>query len=73
MTEKVKVQIIESEAGWGQKVDETLEFDTLEEAVTYCKDYNTKHNPPMDHVPGWYMYARLVNRDIFGSWHMLRH
>ena len=73
MTEKVKVHIIESEAGWGQKVDETLEFDTLEEAITYCKDYNTLHNPPMENTPDWYMYARLVNQDIFGSWIMLRH
>lgn len=51
-----KVTIIESERGWGQRVDEIKEFDTEKEARDFVKDYNTKHNPPGP-VPDWYMVA----------------
>lgn len=51
------VNIIESEAGWGQKVDDCLEFNTYEEAAKYVKEYNEKYNPPVKTVPDWYMYA----------------
>ena len=54
----VKVYIIESEAGWGPSVEETLEFETEEKAYLYCKEYNNKYNPPGD-APSWYMYARM--------------
>lgn len=54
-----KVYIIESERGWGQKVDEVKEFDTPREAEVFCYEYNSKHNPPRDQVPDWYMFARL--------------
>ena len=64
------VEIIESERGWGQRVDEQIPFDTHEEAVTYCKNYNTKYNPPLDDTPDWYMYARIVGDN---SYEMLRH
>jgi hypothetical protein len=70
MTNKTKVLIIESEAGWGQKIDDVLEFDTPEEAILYCKDYNTTHNPPLADTPNWYMYAKL---DGDNSYTMLRH
>lgn len=55
-----RVNIIESERGWGQKVDETLYFDNADEAKQYANDYNTKYNPPLkpgEGVPDWYMYA----------------
>lgn len=64
----VRVDIIESERGWGQKVDESFWFDTQEEAETYCREYNRKNNPPLDEAPDWYMYARLAG----GGWGMLR-
>ena len=54
-----KVYIIESERGWGQKVDETLEFDTKELAEKYVSDYNGKYNTE-DSAPSWYMYATLA-------------
>ena len=57
-TPKVKVEVIESERGWGQKVDEVLEFDTLEEANDYIKKFNSGNNLPV--TPDWYMYARLA-------------
>lgn len=54
------VHIIESERGWGAKVDETKEFDTWEKANIYVKEYNERHNPPLkqgEFTPDWYMYA----------------
>lgn len=58
---KTKVYIIESERGWGSKIDEVKEFDTPELAATFVKDYNDKHNPPGP-VPDWYMVASLSPR-----------
>lgn len=62
----VKVEIIESERGWGQKVDEVLEFPTKEEAEQYCREYNSKHNPPSDTAPDWYMFARYEGQTQYG-------
>jgi hypothetical protein len=53
----IRVLIIESERGWGQKIDEEKEFDTLEAAEAFIKDYNKGNNLP--EAPDWYMYARL--------------
>jgi hypothetical protein len=55
---KTRVYIIESEAGWGSKVDEVKEFDTREEAEKFTKEYNDKYNPPGP-TPSWYMIARI--------------
>lgn len=57
-SEKVRVAIIESERGWGQRVDEVREFDTLKEAEDFIKDFNKDNNQAT--VPDWYMYARLA-------------
>jgi hypothetical protein len=57
MSKKIKVEIIESERGWGAKVDEVKEFDTLKEAEAFIKEYNAQNHEP--EVPDWYMYARL--------------
>jgi hypothetical protein len=61
-TEKVKVLIIESERGWGQKIDEEKEFDTLELANAFIKEYNSKNTETV--VPDWYMYAKLAKETI---------
>ncbi len=50
---KILVDIIESERGWGQRLDETKEFDTIEEAVAYVKEFNS-HNDK-ETVPDWYL------------------
>jgi hypothetical protein len=51
-----KVDIIESERGWGQKVDETKEFgEDFSAAKKFRDNYNAKNNE--DTVPDWYMYA----------------
>jgi hypothetical protein len=55
-TKPWRVDMIESERGWGSKVDESFYFDTFEEADKFHVDYNNKHNtawPP----PDWYIVA----------------
>lgn len=72
---KTKVQIIESERGWGQRVDETKEFESYESAETYCREYNRKHNPPVASTvsaPDWYMYAHIVDAKPEHQFGMLR-
>ena len=59
----VRVQIVESEAGWGQKVDEVKEFATQEEAEAFVRQYNATHNPPGP-TPEWYMFAKLEGRSM---------
>lgn len=54
------VDIVESERGWGSKVDETIYFDIEVEAKKYVEDYNAKYNPPLkpgEMAPDWYMIA----------------
>lgn len=50
-----KVTIIESERGWGSKVDDVKYFDTKENALTFCKEFNKQNTDNV--VPDWYMYA----------------
>lgn len=59
-----KAAIIESERGWGSKVDEVREFDTKEERDTFVKEYNEKWNPPSNHIPDWYMIARATIDEV---------
>lgn len=56
-----KVEIIESEAGWGSKVDDTLYFDNEAEARLYVKEYNNKWNNSTE-VPAWYMAAQYCGK-----------
>ena len=55
---KTKVEIREYELGWGSKIDEVREFDTLNEAIEFCDKFNAKNNLPI--TPDWYMVARIV-------------
>ena len=50
-----RVDIIESERGWGSKIDETIYFDNEAEARKYCEDFNAKNTETV--VPDWYMRA----------------
>ena len=52
---KYSVDIIESERGWGQKVDATLYFNDKKTAEAYVENFNADNNLP--EVPDWYMYA----------------
>lgn len=61
----VKVYIIESEAGWGQRVDEVKEFPNAKKAEAFCRKYNRKYNPSGP-TPSWYMYAKMEGDTSFG-------
>lgn len=50
-----QVDIIESERGWGQKIEEQKKFVTNAEAEEFVDMYNAKNDK--DYVPDWYMYA----------------
>lgn len=50
------VAIIESERGWGQKVDDVKEFESFEQAEKFVVEFNSKNTET--EVPDWYMYAR---------------
>ena len=58
LPQRIRVEVIESERGWGQKVEDVLYFDTQSEAEKWVKEYNSK-NDSID-VPDWYMYARIA-------------
>jgi hypothetical protein len=55
-----RVDIIESERGWGQKVDEVLYFDNEAEALEYARVFNSKNTETT--VPDWYMRADYRGR-----------
>lgn len=57
-----KVDIIESERGWGQRIDETKEFDSYDEAVAFIENFNSQND--QSEVPDWYMYATPKNFSI---------
>lgn len=50
------VEIIESESGWWQRVDEVMYFRSKGEALDFVLAYNTKFNNTVK-TPDWYMYA----------------
>lgn len=65
---KIIVEIIESEKGWGQKLDDIVEFDSLDKAKEYVLKYNSafkkhvaQYHPEIKEgqTPDWYMYARI--------------
>jgi hypothetical protein len=55
-----RVDIIESERGWGSKVDETLYFDNEAEALEYCRNFNARNTAAV--APDWYMRADYCGR-----------
>jgi hypothetical protein len=63
MKNKIKVYIIESEAGWGQRTDDTKYFNTLKEAEKYIEEFNAPNIKAWNKtktVPSWYMRAELA-------------
>ncbi|MNK14260.1 hypothetical protein D3C87_323590 [compost metagenome] len=50
-----RTTLIESERGWGQKVDGYRRFETREEAEKWVDEFNSKNDLPT--VSDWYMYA----------------
>jgi len=54
-----KVVIIESERGWGQRVEEVKEFKNRVAAETFVRKFNAKNDK--DYVPDYYMYAEIID------------
>jgi hypothetical protein len=50
-----RVNIIESERGWGQKVEDVKFFDDEQSAIDFVTNFNKDNN--LDYVPDWYMFA----------------
>jgi hypothetical protein len=55
-----KVTIIESERGWGQKIDEVKYFDDEGDARRFVTQYNSELPPGP--APDWYMMAIYEGR-----------
>lgn len=53
-----KVEIIESERGWGQRVEGNHQFPTRAEAEAFVKKYNSRNKEAT--APEVYWYARIV-------------
>ena len=51
-----KVVLIESERGWGQRVDDVIYFNNIDRADEYIKDFNKDNT--LDVAPDWYMVAQ---------------
>lgn len=56
---KFKVNLIESERGWGSRVDEVKEFDSYPEAEKFIEEFNAENTESS--APDWYMYAERAN------------
>ncbi len=55
---KTRVLMIESEAGWGQRVDEIKTFPSRAKAVAFAEAYNRRHNTAPT-APSWYVKAEV--------------
>ena len=55
-----RVDLIEYERGWGQKLDETLYFDNEAEAREYVRAFNARNTEIA--VPDWYMIAEFCGK-----------
>ena len=53
---RFRVDIIESERGWGSKIESSEYFDSADVAWKFVEDFN-KDNPKT-YVPDWYMQAQ---------------
>ena len=53
---RFRVDIIESERGWGTKIDEQRFFDDANLAHKFVEEFNARNTAPV--APDWYMYAQ---------------
>ena len=52
-----KVYIYEVDRFMGSKLDETIEFERLADALVFCDEFNSKNDKNV--VPDWYMVALM--------------
>ena len=65
MNAKYRVDVTEHERGWGSRVDSQRDFDSLDSAEGWVKQFNSKNTESV--VPDWYMVAGkpyLVDLDV---------
>lgn len=60
LSDAFRVDIIESERGWGTKIDEIKYFDTEDSARAFCKEYNASNTK--ETAPDWYMRADYIGK-----------
>lgn len=58
----ISVPVLESERGWGSKIDDHMVCLTIEDSKLFIEDFNKKNNE--DIVPDWYMKALDETKQI---------
>ena len=58
MSRPTIVHLIESERGWGTKIDDVREFTTYKEAENFVREFNKQYD--FDVVPEYYYIAQIV-------------
>ena len=56
------IAVIESEKGWGSKVDDYMVCLSPEDALAFKTEFNAENDK--DTVPDWYMYAEANPKPI---------
>lgn len=51
----IKIAVIESESGWGSKIDDYMVCLSVEDAKDFAKEFNSKNTEAV--TPSWYMKA----------------
>ena len=51
----IKVPVVESERGWGRKIDDWMVCLTIEDAQAFKKEFNSENTSST--TPDWYMQA----------------
>lgn len=59
----IEVAIVESERGWGQRIDEIKKFKTQKGAKNFIKRFNQNNIDDYTKtgvIPDWYMQAEIL-------------
>lgn len=51
-----RVNVWESEKGWGSRIDERIDYPTPEEAKAFVTEFNNSRTSPPE-TKDWYMWA----------------
>jgi hypothetical protein len=60
-----RIPVIESEKGWGRKIDDYMVCLTSEDCLEYKKDFNSENTD--DVTPDWYMVVEGEPEEIYLS------
>lgn len=58
----IMVPVIESERGWGSKIDDYMVCNTEDDAKVFVHDFNSRNTEKT--TPEWYMYADFEPRPL---------